>query len=323
MIEAAERDGKHHAGRVGDHRADLRQHRRRAGAGVGGQALSPHPDHARQHVARAARAAQGLRRRAAPDAGGGGHARRRRARARACPRQPARLHAAAVQQPGQRRRAPAHDRPRDRRPARGTAARTPSCTAWAPAGRSPASGASCASCAPTCASSPSSRRRAPCCRAGPPGEHRIDGIGAGFVPAILDRSVLSEVRTISERDAQRTKLALARREGLLVGISAGASVKIALDVARELGPGKTRRHHPLRHRRAVLLVGRVFRVSARGNELPARLDPGRRRPRLPGGAGARRRPASRGSASSTTTASTPRTCTGRSCSPTPTSASRR
>jgi cysteine synthase A len=74
---------------------------------------------------------------------------------------------------------------------------------------------------------------------GPPGEHRIDGIGAGFVPAILDRGVISEVRTISERDAQRTKLELARREGLLVGISAGASVKIALDVARELGPGKT------------------------------------------------------------------------------------
>ena len=59
------------------------------------------------------------------------------------------------------------------------------------------------------------------------------------MPQILDRSVISEVRTISEADAQRTKLALARREGLLVGISAGASVKIALDIARELGPGKT------------------------------------------------------------------------------------
>jgi cysteine synthase len=74
---------------------------------------------------------------------------------------------------------------------------------------------------------------------GPPGEHRIDGIGAGFIPAILDRSVITDVRTISEADAQRTKLALARREGLLVGISAGASVKIALDIAGELGPGKT------------------------------------------------------------------------------------
>jgi cysteine synthase A len=74
---------------------------------------------------------------------------------------------------------------------------------------------------------------------GKPGEHRIDGIGAGFVPQILDRSVITDIRAISEADAQRTKLELARREGLLVGISAGASVKIALDVARELGPGKT------------------------------------------------------------------------------------
>jgi cysteine synthase len=74
---------------------------------------------------------------------------------------------------------------------------------------------------------------------GPPGEHRIDGIGPGFIPRILDRSVITDVRAISEADAQRVKLALARKEGLLVGISAGASVKIALDVARELGPGKT------------------------------------------------------------------------------------
>jgi cysteine synthase A len=73
----------------------------------------------------------------------------------------------------------------------------------------------------------------------PPSQHRIDGIGAGFVPEILDRSVISEVRTIEEEDAQRVKLDLARREGLLVGISSGAAVKIALDVARELGPGKT------------------------------------------------------------------------------------
>jgi cysteine synthase len=73
----------------------------------------------------------------------------------------------------------------------------------------------------------------------PPGEHRIDGIGAGFVPEILDRRVIDEVRTISEEDAQEIKLALAKAEGLLVGISAGAAVKIALDVARELGPGRT------------------------------------------------------------------------------------
>jgi cysteine synthase A len=73
----------------------------------------------------------------------------------------------------------------------------------------------------------------------PPGEHRLDGIGAGFIPDILDRSVITEVRTVTEEEAQRTKLALAKREGLLVGISAGAAVCVALDVARELGPGKT------------------------------------------------------------------------------------
>lgn len=72
-----------------------------------------------------------------------------------------------------------------------------------------------------------------------PAAHRIDGIGAGFVPEILDRDVISEVRTIEEEDAQATKVALAQREGLLVGISAGAAVKIAIDVARELGPGRT------------------------------------------------------------------------------------
>jgi cysteine synthase len=73
----------------------------------------------------------------------------------------------------------------------------------------------------------------------PAGEHRIDGIGAGFVPEILDRAIVSEVRTIADEEAQAVKLALARREGLLVGISSGAAVKIALEVARELGRGMT------------------------------------------------------------------------------------
>ena len=69
--------------------------------------------------------------------------------------------------------------------------------------------------------------------------HRIQGIGAGFVPAILDRSVMDEVRTISDRDAYAMKLRLAHEEGLLVGISAGAAVHVARQVAAELGPGKT------------------------------------------------------------------------------------
>ncbi|MFO0573690.1 MAG: cysteine synthase A [Polyangia bacterium] len=69
--------------------------------------------------------------------------------------------------------------------------------------------------------------------------HRIQGIGAGFVPAILDRSLLDEVRTVSDRDAYTMKVRLAREEGLLVGISAGAAVHVAVQVARELGPGST------------------------------------------------------------------------------------
>jgi cysteine synthase A len=74
---------------------------------------------------------------------------------------------------------------------------------------------------------------------GPPGPHRIQGIGAGFVPDILDRSLISEVRRVSEADAEAMRLELARREGLLVGVSAGAAVVVAVDVARALGPGKT------------------------------------------------------------------------------------
>jgi cysteine synthase len=68
--------------------------------------------------------------------------------------------------------------------------------------------------------------------------HRIQGIGAGFVPPVLDRGVVDEVRTISDERAWDVAQALARREGLLVGISSGANVAIACDVARELGPGK-------------------------------------------------------------------------------------
>jgi cysteine synthase A len=74
---------------------------------------------------------------------------------------------------------------------------------------------------------------------GAPGPHRIQGIGAGFIPEILELSLLSEVRRVGEAEAEATRIDLARREGLLVGISAGAAVKIALDVARALGPGKT------------------------------------------------------------------------------------
>src|SRR3954452_19725221 len=55
------------------------------------------------------------------------------------------------------------------------------------------------------------------------GPHKIQGIGAGFVPQILNRSIISEVRRVHDRDAYETKVRLAKEEGLLVGISSGAN----------------------------------------------------------------------------------------------------
>jgi cysteine synthase A len=69
------------------------------------------------------------------------------------------------------------------------------------------------------------------------GPTKIQGIAAGFVPKNYDASVPHEVRTVSDERAYATKGELARKEGLLVGISSGANVAIALDVARELGEG--------------------------------------------------------------------------------------
>ncbi|PIQ81919.1 MAG: cysteine synthase A [Candidatus Omnitrophica bacterium CG11_big_fil_rev_8_21_14_0_20_64_10] len=73
----------------------------------------------------------------------------------------------------------------------------------------------------------------------PPGIHRIQGIGAGFVPEILDRSVIDEIITIEDMEAYNMARTLSKTEGLLVGISAGANVVAALQVAKRLGPGKT------------------------------------------------------------------------------------
>ncbi len=71
------------------------------------------------------------------------------------------------------------------------------------------------------------------------GPSKIQGIAAGFVPGNYDRSVVDEVRTVSDQRAFEQKRQLGRLEGILVGPSAGANVAVALDVARELGPGKT------------------------------------------------------------------------------------
>lgn len=73
---------------------------------------------------------------------------------------------------------------------------------------------------------------------GDPGPHKIQGIGAGFVPKVLNRSILDGVATVTDDQAYQTAKLLAKREGLLVGISSGANVFAAQKVAQEIGAGK-------------------------------------------------------------------------------------
>ncbi|AXH11010.1 cysteine synthase A [Malaciobacter halophilus] len=75
---------------------------------------------------------------------------------------------------------------------------------------------------------------------GKPGPHKIQGIGAGFVPDILNTKVYDEVIQVSNEDAIEASRALAKEEGLLIGVSAGANAKIAEEVAsRPENKGKT------------------------------------------------------------------------------------
>jgi cysteine synthase A len=73
---------------------------------------------------------------------------------------------------------------------------------------------------------------------GDPGPHKIQGIGAGFIPQVLNRKILDRVIKVTDDEAYQTAKQLSKMEGLLVGISAGANVFAAQQVAEELGPGK-------------------------------------------------------------------------------------
>lgn len=73
---------------------------------------------------------------------------------------------------------------------------------------------------------------------GKPGLHGIQGLGAGFVPPVLDTSAFDEVITVADLAAERMVRRLAREEGLLIGPSSGANVHAALEVARRMKPGQ-------------------------------------------------------------------------------------
>ncbi len=73
---------------------------------------------------------------------------------------------------------------------------------------------------------------------GPPGPHKVEGIGASFIPATFDASVADEIIMVSDKDAFQTVADLARKEGILGGSSAGANVYAAIQVAKKLGKDK-------------------------------------------------------------------------------------
>lgn len=70
------------------------------------------------------------------------------------------------------------------------------------------------------------------------GSHKIQGLGANFIPDILDQSVIDNIETISNEEAIETAVELAKTQGILAGFSSGANYAVALRLAKELGKGK-------------------------------------------------------------------------------------
>ena len=88
---------------------------------------------------------------------------------------------------------------------------------------------------------------------GEPGPHPIQGIGAGFVPAIMDSSLLDGIIQVDPADAKDMARRAAREEGLLVGICSGATLAAIAQKLPELGDRQARARLQLRHRRALSL----------------------------------------------------------------------
>ncbi len=74
---------------------------------------------------------------------------------------------------------------------------------------------------------------------GVPGTHRVEGIGIGIVPPLFEAEAVTEVRTVAEAEARDMARRLAKEEGIFAGISSGLNVVGAIEIAAELGPGRT------------------------------------------------------------------------------------
>ena len=90
------------------------------------------------------------------------------------------------------------------------------------------------------------------------GGHRIEGIGAGFIPKIMRMDLVDGIKSVSDEEAYATAREMARTEGVFGGISSGANVFAALQLAKDLGPG---------HRVVTVIVDSGLRY--RGRPLPA------------------------------------------------------
>ena len=96
---------------------------------------------------------------------------------------------------------------------------------------------------------------------GKAGPHKIQGIGAGFVPDVLDTKIYDEIFRATNEDAFATAKLLAKKEGILVGISSGASLHAAIEYAKKPeNEGKDYCSASSRYRRQILLYSIIYRI---------------------------------------------------------------
>jgi len=92
---------------------------------------------------------------------------------------------------------------------------------------------------------------------GNPGGHKIQGIGAGFIPAIFEKEYVDEILQVKDEDAFKTAKAFAETESVLIGISSGAALYAAIQIAKKLGKGKKSISYCSRRRRKIYINGTI------------------------------------------------------------------